>query len=1313
MNSQGFIELDKLVVLKYISPSLDSKLLKIDCPQSIECRLTGGRPRVRRREGWEKWVLDPALRDTLITEEPEPATTQLAELSRKPPGAPISSERSWATVASASTLPLSSSSRCKVYRLKDKDCLGVGFCSTLKNDAGDGVVLEVKSETDLTAIISTKVAGKQFQVQDDTMIVWTETDGTDMALNFQDGAGRDAVWPWLRVRENLAPYPANEISDEEYTTIKCHCGVSADDGNTVLCETCDTWQHIICYYGSAQQVPDVHECVDCDPRTLARTGAAEKQQEQLERQQAMDIVPGSPRKPVYHTRTGRLSRAKRGLQVHCCACGKIYTRAEHLKRHQRTCDRRDMHTPDDRVERLQKNDPRVSGLYPSKNEFDSGLMGDGAPSKESITSLVEYIDDFWSTQAQSEYAGSKLHGLDIRTQDGMQQAEPSTNDGFHQFEDTEFSISNSMSSSRPTEGAVEEDPIVAARTHPFYNQMPDQSGHYYCPEQGRLLCSHKPTTLKDKYDTYVDSHIRPYRCNREPCVDLGHSSAACLLRHEREAHGMHGHGARPHLCHFKDCERSIPGQGFPRRYSLFDHMKRVHQYEGPTTTPSSSDLPRQATRGFSETTLALPAYPNDQDSTNTQAGDRLKLPDLPDLLKHDSIASRPDNKGARLADGHLPIIQDRVAKGVGQGAEDPVRIQQADRSSIRTPQMIMNARRQRRESEEQRKSEKESSGRTAETAQATDTIGVFSTSDPMKPNLSRSATANTSRKRGRAPEAQHTDTSPDISEIGTGSADQPGSTIDDMTYLQPRHTHEEPMSIQDPTGSAALVQSNNNPSNVNEAASFGHTLPNLDLENLASENVDSQNLDWEKFDIEPRWEFEKILDCHKNQNGLNYQIAWRHHKPTWQLAKDLKDNVEAVREFHTANPTKPDPPDWARLLPPVESVKPEYSRNHNASRPQSLASVIRPSPGSWHPSSLSNTHPSTYPNNPRGFNASEPQFSLDLPSFPNPPPHGTDTWSQPSSRAASVVEPHQHPNLLPRPMLESLQAQTPPPPPLPPPRSIAQHPTLPGNFRPPLPPMTMGQHSSPPGGVYTSSASPDATGTKDGYEAEETTGAKTSSPSHCLTQISREGAHPSTPPVTWTKPFINAADLVKSHYPPEHPPVSPFNPTSPLSISAPRLPPDTATLNPRSLWSDDYQTQEAANIDAMIQQSDALIQQSDALFRPPQPDPEATMRQREVYRADWEEELRKQAAIEIDIETEPPLAQNPSSARLMRRRRRSVDFVDADGDIQTSQHGNDHRKATASPTEDFILFDTKGSRRRRRNNDDPKPDYTRETGELC
>lgn len=55
-----------------------------------------------------------------------------------------------------------------------------------------------------------------------------------------------------------------DIVNEEDHMIKCTCGSSDDDGNTVLCEKCDTWQHIECYY-RGKEVPDLHFCTDCAP----------------------------------------------------------------------------------------------------------------------------------------------------------------------------------------------------------------------------------------------------------------------------------------------------------------------------------------------------------------------------------------------------------------------------------------------------------------------------------------------------------------------------------------------------------------------------------------------------------------------------------------------------------------------------------------------------------------------------------------------------------------------------------------------------------------------------------------------------------------------------------------------------------------------------------------------------------------------------------------------------------------------------------------------------------------------------------------
>ncbi|KAF2877494.1 hypothetical protein BDV95DRAFT_625363 [Massariosphaeria phaeospora] len=81
---------------------------------------------------------------------------------------------------------------------------------------------------------------------------------------------------------NGSPTLDGPVEEEESSTIKCICGFADDDGNTVLCEKCDTWQHIVCYYEYAQNVPDIHECTDCLPRIVDAKSATEKQQKRRE-----------------------------------------------------------------------------------------------------------------------------------------------------------------------------------------------------------------------------------------------------------------------------------------------------------------------------------------------------------------------------------------------------------------------------------------------------------------------------------------------------------------------------------------------------------------------------------------------------------------------------------------------------------------------------------------------------------------------------------------------------------------------------------------------------------------------------------------------------------------------------------------------------------------------------------------------------------------------------------------------------------------------------------------------------------------------
>ncbi|KAM5458591.1 hypothetical protein McanCB49686_002191 [Microsporum canis] len=149
-------------------------------------------------------------------------------------------------------------------------------------------------------------------------------------------------------------------------------------------------------------------------------------------------------------------------------------------------------------------------------------------------------------------------------------------------------FSTSVLSPRAKDGAETRNP----RDHPFYSLPPETDGKYYCPFASRdKPCSHAPTTQKCAYHKYLDSHLKPYRCKVPQCVDAHFSSNACLFRHEREAHGMHGHGENPHLCHFPACERSIPGNGFPRRWNLHDHMRRVHDYTSSDKASSPEGSP--------------------------------------------------------------------------------------------------------------------------------------------------------------------------------------------------------------------------------------------------------------------------------------------------------------------------------------------------------------------------------------------------------------------------------------------------------------------------------------------------------------------------------------------------------------------------------------------------------------------------------------------------------------------------------------------------------------------------------------------------
>lgn len=89
---------------------------------------------------------------------------------------------------------------------------------------------------------------------------------------------------------------------------------------------------------------------------------------------------------------------------------------------------------------------------------------------------------------------------------------------------------------------------------------------------------------------------------------------------------MHGYGNNPYSCKFPDCERSKPGNGFPRRWNQRDHMKRVHGYhvsEDSSSTRSkggrkSQQKPGSAAMRRSDSGKSLPYRMDDRPDVNAR-----------------------------------------------------------------------------------------------------------------------------------------------------------------------------------------------------------------------------------------------------------------------------------------------------------------------------------------------------------------------------------------------------------------------------------------------------------------------------------------------------------------------------------------------------------------------------------------------------------------------------------------------------------------------------------------------------------------------
>ena len=88
--------------------------------------------------------------------------------------------------------------RVKVYNLNDErqwDDRGTGHVSSAYVERLKGMTLIVRSERDGSLLLESRILpNTAYQKQQETLIVWSEGENTDLALSFQEKTGCDEIW---------------------------------------------------------------------------------------------------------------------------------------------------------------------------------------------------------------------------------------------------------------------------------------------------------------------------------------------------------------------------------------------------------------------------------------------------------------------------------------------------------------------------------------------------------------------------------------------------------------------------------------------------------------------------------------------------------------------------------------------------------------------------------------------------------------------------------------------------------------------------------------------------------------------------------------------------------------------------------------------------------------------------------------------------------------------------------------------------------------------------------------------------------------
>ena len=207
-------------------------------------------------------------------------------------------------------------------------------------------------------------------------------------------------------------------AEEEPYTIKCICGFTGDDGNTIYCEICDSWQHIECFYPNnseeATREEFAHACHDCKPRPLDRQRAADYQKRRLQEASAEAAVSHKPKRPPSKSQSHSHKKKSKpsDLQIHGYGHGHSASMSD-IPRHAIPSHDTTNHTLPKKPKPSHKSSQSFGGSHPKRSppySASRAAMQPGQPLSPATTppDVPDGADAYYSPDFLSLYSSHQV-----------------------------------------------------------------------------------------------------------------------------------------------------------------------------------------------------------------------------------------------------------------------------------------------------------------------------------------------------------------------------------------------------------------------------------------------------------------------------------------------------------------------------------------------------------------------------------------------------------------------------------------------------------------------------------------------------------------------------------------------------------------------------------------------------------------------------------------------------------------------------------------------------------------------------------------